>query len=383
MGRHHPASASSYRAMKILVVQDYLRSGGTERQSVLLARAFAAAQHPTHLVTFRPGGALLPSKPIDHLTLHALQRRDTRLDWWAPGLRRYARQVAPDVTLCMGRMANSYGGALQKALPDAAVISTLRTGKKLPLPFRRSLQITRHTIANSQAAQQHLCEEHQLSPEQTTVIPNGLVFGPTKSDEDAAAARRSTRAQFGASSEDIVLVDVAMFRPEKNQRALIDAVAHLDPALPWQLWLVGDGTTRQACQQHAAQLGLAERVVFPGWCADPRPFYAAGDIAVHASRRESLSNFLIEAQAHGLPAIAAAARGVDETFVDGETGLLVRPDDLAGFTAACDRLLRDTSLREAMGTMGSRNARKKFSTAAQVKAHLDLFEELASLASSA
>ncbi len=33
--------------MKILIVQDYLRSGGTERQSVLLANAFAAAGHAT------------------------------------------------------------------------------------------------------------------------------------------------------------------------------------------------------------------------------------------------------------------------------------------------------------------------------------------------
>ena len=44
--------------MKILIVQDYLRSGGTERQSVLLANAFAAAGHATTLLTFRPGGPL-------------------------------------------------------------------------------------------------------------------------------------------------------------------------------------------------------------------------------------------------------------------------------------------------------------------------------------
>ena len=44
--------------MKILIVQDYLRSGGTERQSILLANAFTAAGHPTTLLTFRPGGAL-------------------------------------------------------------------------------------------------------------------------------------------------------------------------------------------------------------------------------------------------------------------------------------------------------------------------------------
>ena len=44
--------------MKILILQDFLRSGGTERQCVLLANAFAGTGHGATLVTFRPDGAL-------------------------------------------------------------------------------------------------------------------------------------------------------------------------------------------------------------------------------------------------------------------------------------------------------------------------------------
>ena len=44
--------------MKILIVQDYLRSGGTERQTILLANAFAKAEHDVTLITFRPSGPL-------------------------------------------------------------------------------------------------------------------------------------------------------------------------------------------------------------------------------------------------------------------------------------------------------------------------------------
>ena len=44
--------------MNIVVLQDYLRSGGTERQSLLLTQAYAAAGHRTTLLTFRPDGAL-------------------------------------------------------------------------------------------------------------------------------------------------------------------------------------------------------------------------------------------------------------------------------------------------------------------------------------
>ncbi|MDB4385700.1 glycosyltransferase, partial [Opitutaceae bacterium] len=98
--------------MKILVVQDFLRSGGTERQSVLLASSFARAGHATTLVTFRPGGVLQPSESVDGLEIRSLQSRDTKLDWWAPALIRRAKSWAPDIVLCMGRMANCYGGSL-------------------------------------------------------------------------------------------------------------------------------------------------------------------------------------------------------------------------------------------------------------------------------
>ena len=125
--------------MKILIIQDYLRSGGTERQSVLLANAFAAAGHPTTLLTFRPGGAL-DGTVAHHVARRTLQPFDTRLDWFAPGLLRAAAAIAPDLTLCMGRMANCYAGSLQDHRPGVTVIGTMRTGKSLPWLFRRSLQ---------------------------------------------------------------------------------------------------------------------------------------------------------------------------------------------------------------------------------------------------
>jgi len=119
--------------MNIVVIQDHLRSGGTERQSILLARAFTAAGHPTTLVNFRPGGALEPS--TGDLRREILQPCDTRLDWFAPGLIRTVGALAPDVILCMGRMANCHGARLGSRLPQATVVATLRTGRALRTIF--------------------------------------------------------------------------------------------------------------------------------------------------------------------------------------------------------------------------------------------------------
>ena len=337
--------------MKILIVQDRLRSGGTERQSLLLAHGFQAAGHPTRLLTFRPGGTLAPSAAdLDH---HALQSRDWGLDWWAPGLVRAARAFAPDIVLTMGRMANSRGAQLQAALSSTAVIATMRTGKPLPAAFRRSLAHVTHIVANSEGAAGRLRRENAVPPERISVIHNSLVFPPdhTPTDSDRISRIATTadlRAQQGATPDTTVLLCVAMFRPEKNQRALIPIVAALPRDTRWQLWFGGTGATVDDCVALAAKNGLTERVKFLGFHTDPTPLYRAADIAVLTSTRESLSNFLIESQAHGLPAVAYDAQGVGEAFLPGESGHLIPMDDEAAFTAALAHLISNPAARQRL-----------------------------------
>jgi len=365
--------------MKILLVQDHLRNGGTERQTVLLANAFAAAGLPVTLVTFRPGGRL-ESTLAPGVNRLALQGFDTRLDWYAPGLARTVEVLEPDVILCMGRMANCLAGRIVAGVedrrPDTAVIATMRTGKPLPWLFRRSLRRVGHVIANSAAARDVLIREHAVPADRIALIPNPLVFPPARPPEAVAADRTALRTREGAGPGTTVLLNVAMFRPEKNQRGLIETAAALPPDLDWQLWLAGDGPARPACLALAARLGLAQRVRFLGFQEDPGPIYAAADVAVHASRSESLSNFLIEAQAHGLPAVAYDARGIGECFLPGETGAVIAPGDTAAFVAAVARFARaDAGLR----ARASAFARETFSASRQVQAHLDLFAKLTKL----
>ncbi len=358
--------------MKILVVQDHLRSGGTERQTVLLANGFNTPPHQAALLTFRPGGALSSSLPTD-LRWSVLQPLDTRLDFWAPGITRRARAEAPDIVLCMGRMANCYGGYLQRRLPRAAVVATMRTGKPLPGFFRRSLHQVRHVVANSHDAQAVLRQREGVPAERISVIHNSLVFPPSPT---AAERHTALRAQLGAGPATVVLACVAMFRPEKNQRALLEIVQRLPATADWQLWFAGDGPARAECEALARSARLQERVRFLGWSADPTRVYRAADVAVLTSRRESLSNFLIEAQAHGLPAVAYDARGVTEALLPGRTGFVVPMDDATGFASQLQRLINDADLRLSLAQAASTHARTAFAPERQLQAYLDLFSQL-------
>ncbi len=358
--------------MKILVIQDHLRSGGTERQSVLLANACAAAGHEATLVTFRPGGTLADTV-APQVARRVLQPFDLGLDWFAPGLHRAARKIAPDIVLCMGRMANCYAGGLQQARPAAAVIATMRTGKPLPRLFRRSLQLARHVVANSFDARDLLVNRHGVPADKISVLHNSLVF-----PADTPGTRDdSLRAAHGAGPGTVVLLCVAMFRPEKNQRELVEIAAGLPTQGDWQLWLAGDGPARAECEQLVAARGLQRRVRFLGFHRDPTPFYRAADIAVHASRSESLSNFLIEAQAHGLPAVVYQVQGIAECFIPGTTGWVVPFGDRGAFRTALQPLLADPARRAACAAPARAYARGTFDQARQVEAYLDLFRRLA------
>jgi glycosyltransferase involved in cell wall biosynthesis len=358
--------------MKILIVQDQLRSGGTERQSILLANAFAASGHATTLLTFRPGGALA-STVASAVTRRVLQPFDTCFDWFAPRLYRGITATGPDVILCMGRMANCYAGGLQERFPSTAVIATMRTGKKLPRLFRRSLSIVRQVVANSHDAAATLVERYAAFPERVSVIHNSLVFSPAPE----SGTREKLRADHGATAKTAVLLCVAMFRPEKNQRELIEIVANLPANLDWQLWLGGDGPARASCEKLVASKALGARVRFLGWQRDPTSLYAAADFAVHASSSEALSNFLIEAQASGLPAIAYDAQGIAECFVPEDTGFVIARDNRAAF---CQKIVElagaDSSAQAARTERARQFARATFDHDQQIARYLELFLRL-------
>jgi len=358
--------------MKILFVQDYLRSGGTERHSVLLANAFARSGDEATLLTFRPGGPLAPT--VDSKVRRiALQSWDTGMDWYAPGLVRTCAQLDPDVLICHGRMANCYAGRLQEKLPRSAVIATLRTGKPLPRLFRNSLGRVRHVIANSDEARQRAIDRHAIGPDRISVIRNPLVFPA----DTPASSSETLRHELSAGPGTCVLLSVAMFRPEKGQRELIEIVAGLPTDLDWQLWLAGDGPERPACERLAAERGLSDRIRFPGWLRDPAAHYHAADLAVHASSSESLSNFVIEAQAHGLPAVAYDALGISECMIPGKSGMVIPSGDRDAFRAAIRQLSEvDDATRQQRSELARTFAREAFDPERQVQAYRELFVRL-------
>ena len=143
--------------------------------------------------------------------------------------------------------------------------------------------------------------------------------------------------------------------PTKGQDLLVEALADVAD-LAWTCLLVGplvrDPGHVAAVRALLARHGLAGRVRLTGPRTGPDldAAYAAADLLVVPSRRESYGMVVTEALARGIPVLAAAVDGVPDTLgcaADGRVpGLLVPPGDVAALTVALRRWLGDPDLRE-------------------------------------
>lgn len=165
--------------------------------------------------------------------------------------------------------------------------------------------------------------------------------------------RRARREALGYGAEELILVYAAEFNANKNQALAIRAAAAAGAALPrWRLLLAGEGPLREPCRELAAALGVTGQVEFLGQRRDLQDLLPLCDLAIAPSRREGLPVNVMEAMACGLPVLAAANRGHRELVVDGQTGGLVPPDDLAALAGGLAGLAARPEARRAMGEAG-------------------------------
>ena len=93
-----------------------------------------------------------------------------------------------------------------------------------------------------------------------------------------------------------------------------------------ELHIAGTGPLQSQLKQQAAALGISSSVIFHGCVQDMAGFYANIDLLVVPSVREPFGMVIVEAAAHGCPAVAAKVDGIPEALADGKTGLCVEAD---------------------------------------------------------
>ncbi|MCW5699733.1 MAG: glycosyltransferase family 4 protein [Rhodospirillales bacterium] len=173
----------------------------------------------------------------------------------------------------------------------------------------------------------------------------------------------------GDADDPVTLLSVGRAVPKKGYDLLLNALALLPSDVHWRLVHVGGGALLPDLHRQAEELGISDRISWLG--AQPHDIvlgcYREADLFVLACRvaadgdRDGLPNVLMEAQSQNLACVSTRVSAVPELIIDGETGVLVPPDNAGALADAVQHLIRAPTVRRRLGAAGMARVRTQFS----------------------
>jgi glycosyltransferase involved in cell wall biosynthesis/GT2 family glycosyltransferase len=364
------------------------RVGGVARYTADLARDLAHRGHDVHVVTRDDGPDRLDLE--DGVWVHRVPGGPR----WLPGLDGHPlRDALAHLAQVRGAVERIHrrtpidvlNGNLWIAEPLlAAVDPRLRSVLTCATPMRVVAQTHESVADDPSAAAQILLEDHALTQfdhlhslseanlrtlevalpdireSSPTVLPLGM-----RDRRDGVVATPSPEGT-------VEVLFVGRLEPRKGIDVFVRAAAALLERHPGlRVRVVGadnphggrddDRTWAERALAEVSSIpGAAERLIFEGEIPDEELYerFASCDVFCAPSRYESFGLVLLEAMMFGKPSVSCRAGGIPEVAADGETALLVEPDDADALEAALERLIADADLRRRMGAA----ARERFET---------------------
>ena len=205
--------------------------------------------------------------------------------------------------------------------------------------------------------------EKGKDPGKILVVPHGVYDFFTQYTADGIRERKE-------------ILFFGRIEPYKGVGVLLEAARPLLDADPeWMLQIAGGGdvTPYQALLDQP-QIRLTNRFLTDAEVAE---FMQRAAIVALPYISASQSGVIPTAYAFGKPVIATRVGGIPDMVKDGETGLLIPPNDPAALRSALERLMGDAALRSRLGTAGKEFAAKELSWASIAEKHAEFYKKFA------
>ncbi len=342
--------------MNLLLVISSLAAGGAERVLSILANFWAAKGWRVTLITLdmptsdfypldrrirRVGLGLMGESPSLGMALKQNLKRLMKL-------RQAIKEAKPDAVISFVETVNVLTLISTLGLGLRVIVSE-RTEPRSHDPGQMWRWLRRLTypwasaiVAQSDSVGQWLrglAGKHPL----VTIIPNPI--NPEVLDLGGLKGKA-----FARPRERRLVTSLGRLSWEKGYDLLLRAFAPVSAAHPeWDLMIIGDGVERENLSQLTAELGISDRVHFPGKVENPLILLSQADLFVLPSCYEGFPNALLEAMACGVAVISFdCPSGPREIIREGVNGLLIPPRDIAALAAAMGRLMGDEDERRRL-----------------------------------
>jgi glycosyltransferase involved in cell wall biosynthesis len=351
------------RALSLAFYMPSLAGGGAERMTLTLIGALIARGARTTLLLSNAVGPLADDVPpacdiVDFGT------RRTAFD--LPRLRRFLRDRRPDVLLTsmnhnnvvamiakpLARSGTRLVIMLHNALSAEAGAGASLGYRVLPYFYRALAPAADGIVAVSRGVADDAAAAAGISRGSISVLHNPII-DPGFSTRAAAPADHPWLQEPGVP----VFVTAGRLVPQKDHAVLLHAMAIRLRRGPARLIVLGDGPERATLERLADTLGIGAHVAFPGFVANPLPYFRAAAAFVLSSRFEGFGNVLVEALGCGTPVISTdCTYGPSEILEDGAWGVLTPVGDAGAMASAMATDLRArwpaAALRARAATFG-------------------------------
>ncbi len=230
-------------------------------------------------------------------------------------------------------------------------------------------RLARRMRADAQAC---VAVARDLAAGMDEAAPPRVIHNPTDIDHIVAQSRRPVEAPDGG-----FIVAAGRLVRQKGFDLLIQAFAASKQARGLKLVILGEGPLRESLLADAARLKIADRVILPGFQANPWAWFARARLFVLSSRWEGFGNVVAEAMACGAPTLVTDCDfGPREQVEHGVTGWVTTAGDVEALKADMDLLLANPGLAARLGAAASIRA-GAFDSREIAAAYADFFREVA------
>ena len=245
--------------------------------------------------------------------------------------------------------------------PDYVVIFHGTDLRQVQSPFRQTL-----LWAICRAAKALVVNSHTTQKQFDALIPlmRSIVILPAV-EKVQMPSREAARATLGLDAARHVIVSIARLVPRKGIDVALQALAQLQAKRDVTYAIIGSGPDEERLMQIAKDCGVKVEWISNASDEVKWSWLAASDVFLLPGRAEGrdIEGFgivFLEAAQAGLPSVAGRSGGASEAVVDGETGILVDPQDVQDITRALEKLLDLSELRKEMGEVGRQRVEREF-----------------------
>lgn len=286
--------------MRLMFCIPTLGHGGAERQLSYLAVELTRMGHEVHVVSARGGANLerLKSGGVQSHLIGGEGNHDPRIFFRLLGL---IRKLRPDVLQTSLTQMDILGGGAALLTRTPWVLKESSAAPSYPAGWKSWLRRALAKWAGAIASNSTGGDAYWRSAGRRTlyVIPNGVPF------DEIDGARAETAAGPRRGSAEKMVLFAGRMDSGKNVEGLVVALARMADEVPFVAVLCGDGPRRRELERLAGELGVRERLLFPGYVSNLWGLMKRADAFASLSRFEGCPNVVLEAMACGCPLVVS------------------------------------------------------------------------------